>query len=288
MQKIVPHLWFDKEAVEAAEFYTKVFPDSKITHKSMIKDTPSGDCDIVGFNLMGYEFMSISAGPYFKINPSISFHVKCKTPQEVDNYYEKLSENGKVLMELSEYPFSKRYAWVEDKFGVSWQIILTEENFEQNIVPALLFTQDLCGKSREAIEYYVKVFPESKIDAIVEYGKNEFNEKEDNIMYSQFKLANEEFIAMDSGMDHKFKFNEAISFIVNCKDQKEIDHYWDKLSAVPESEQCGWVKDKFGVSWQITPENMNELLSKNPEKTTPIMLKMKKIIITELEKAGEE
>ena len=76
MQKIVPHLWFDKEAVEAAEFYTSVFDNSKITYKSRIYDTPSGDCDIVGFQVMGYDFMAISAGPLFKINPSISFHVK--------------------------------------------------------------------------------------------------------------------------------------------------------------------------------------------------------------------
>ena len=213
MQKIIPCLWFDNEAEEAAEFYTSIFPNSKIKHiEKYVVDTPSnkpiGSVMTVTFELNGKEFMALNGGDFFKPNPSISFHIKCKTIEEVDSYYEKLSQNGKVLMELNEYPFSKRYAWVEDKFGISWQIICTEKDVNQKIVPAFLFTQDLCGKAREAIEHYTKVFPESKIDIILEYGKNEFNEKEDNIMYSEFTLVNEEFIAMDSGAGHKFKFSE--------------------------------------------------------------------------------
>lgn len=83
-KKITSHFWFDKEAVEAAEFYVSVFPNSKVNFKTQIRDTPSGDCDIVGFQIMGYAFLAISAGPLFKINPSISFHVKCRTVEEVD------------------------------------------------------------------------------------------------------------------------------------------------------------------------------------------------------------
>ena len=107
-------------------------------------------------------------------------------------------------------------------------------------------------------------------------------------MFEDFMIENHWIAAMDSSLEHKFTFNEAISFIVNCKDQTEIDYYWEKLSAVPEAEQCGWVKDKYGISWQIIPENMGELMSKNPAKTTPAMLKMKKIIIAELERVGVE
>jgi predicted 3-demethylubiquinone-9 3-methyltransferase (glyoxalase superfamily) len=235
--------------------------------------------------------MFISAGPYFKINPSISFHIRCNSIEEVDYYYEKLSNRGKILMELSEYPFSKRYAWVKDTYGVSWQIIHTEKQFMQKIVPALMFTQTVCGKAREAITYYTDVFPRSHIKQIIEYGKNEFNEKETNVMYSEFMLSDQEFIAMDSGMDHAFTFTEAVSLIVHCDTQKEIDYYWEKLSHVKEAEQCGWLKDKFGVSWQITPTVLGKMLQdKDAEKVsrvTEALLKMKKFDLTKLQEAYE-
>ena len=119
IQKIIPHLWFDKEAREAAEFYASIIPNSKVTNVATIRNTPSGDCDVVSFELSGQPFMAISAGPFFKFNPSISFHVKCKTKEEVDAVWAKLSEGGKVLMELGAYPFSERYGWVEDRYGLS-------------------------------------------------------------------------------------------------------------------------------------------------------------------------
>lgn len=152
MLKIVPHLWYDKEAKEAAEFYVSVFPNSKISSIKTLHNTPSGDTDVVSFKLNGQPFMAISAGPLFK-------------------------------------------------------------------------------------------------------------------------------------------FNEAISFIVYCKDQKEIDYYWEKLSAVPESEQCGWLKDKYGLSWQIVPKDMDEMMTKGtPEqidRVTQTFLPMKKLDIAELQKAYE-
>ena len=107
-------------------------------------------------------------------------------------------------------------------------------------------------------------------------------------MFSDFRLEDTWIAAMDGGGEHKFDFNEAVSLMVNCKDQEEIDYYWGKLSAVPEAEQCGWIKDKYGVSWQIVPENMGELMGRNMEKTTPVMLEMKKIVVADLEKAAEE
>lgn len=190
-------------------------------------------------------------------------------------------------MELGEYPFSKRYGRIQDKYGVSWQVIHAEGGFKQRIMPALMFTKEVCGKAEEAINFYVSVFQNATAQVFARYAKGEEPDKEGTVKYAQFILCDQEFGAMDSAHDHKFKFNEAVSLMINCKDQKEIDYFWDKLSAVPEAEQCGWVKDKYGVSWQIVPENMGELMSKNPEKTTPAMLKMKKIIIKDLEKAGE-
>jgi len=287
MQKIVPHLWFDKEAIEAAEFYTSIFDDSRINHMTIIKDTPSGDSELVDFTVLGYDFMAISAGPLFKINPSISFHVKFKTVEEVDAVYERLSDGGFVMMPLSEYPFSKRYSWVQDKFGVSWQIFLAEGEVEQLVTPAFLFTQDGAGKTEEAINYYATVFPDSQAQVLARYFAGEEPDKEGTVRFSHLVLAGQEFVALDSAHAHAFKFNEAVSLIVNCEDQAEIDYFWEKLSAVPDAEQCGWVKDKFGVSWQIIPENLGELMDKNPEKTTPVLLNMHKIIIDDLVKAGE-
>ena len=295
-QKIVPHLWFDKEGLEAAGLYTSIFKDSKVTQHSIMQNTPSGDCDIVGFELMGYHFMAISAGPHFKKNPSISFIVNFDPSQDVearrriDEVWEKLSTRGEVLMPLDKYPFSEHYGWIQDKYGVSWQLIYTNPEGEERplIIPSLLFVGNLCGKAQEASDFYLSIFNHSKRGAIARYPAGSEPDKEGTIMFTDFKLEGQWFAAMDSAHEHHFTFNEAISFIINCKDQEEIDFFWNKLSAVSESEQCGWVKDKYGISWIILPENMGELISKNPEKTTPVMLEMKKIIIADLERAGKE
>jgi predicted 3-demethylubiquinone-9 3-methyltransferase (glyoxalase superfamily) len=288
MQKITPHLWFDKEAREAAEFYVSVFDDSRISSATEIPDTPSGDAEVVDFQIMGYDFKAISAGPLFKINPSISFHAKCRTPGEVDQIWKKLSEGGTVMMELGEYPFSSRYGWIQDKFGVSWQVIHTEGDFEQRITPVLMFVGDAYGRAEEAVGFYASVFRDAKAEVLARYVDGEEPDKAGTVKYAQFILDGQEFGAMDSARMHDFGFNEAISFVINCKDQQEINYFWGKLSAVPEAEQCGWAKDKYGVSWQIIPANMGELIGRNPAKTTPVMLKMKKIIVADLEEAGEE
>lgn len=292
MQKIVPHLWYDKEAVEAANFYADTFGNgSKVNSTYVLKNTPSSTCDVVSFQLLGYEFMSISAGPYFKLNPSISFHVKCATADEVDALWEKLSKGGKVLMELGTYPFSKRYGWTEDKYGVSWQIIAVDDiaQLEPRIVPVMMFVGDVCGKTEEAIQYYASVFHNAKAEVLSRYGKGEEPEQEGTVRYSSITLEGQEFGAMDSAQQHKFAFNEAVSFMVNCKDQAEIDYYWEKLSADPKAEQCGWLKDKYGVSWQVIPSDLEDRLrTGSPEQVarlTEAFLKMKKFDLAELERA---
>lgn len=294
-QIIVPHLWYDREAREAAEFYVSVFGrNSEVKDLSTIHDTPSGSADIVSFVIWGYEFMAISAGPHFQFNPSISFMVNFDPSQDedarerIDQVWEKLSEGGQALMPLDKYPFSERYGWIQDKYGLTWQLIFTDPEGEERplIIPSLLFVGDLCGKAEEATDFYLSLFKESKRGAIARYPAGMEPEEEGTIMFTDFKLAGQWFAAMDSAQAHDFAFNEAVSLMVNCKDQDEIDLYWDRLSAVLEAEQCGWVKDKYGISWQIVPANMGELMARNPEKTTPAMLAMKKLIIAELEAAG--
>ncbi|HYV90155.1 MAG TPA: VOC family protein [Chitinophagales bacterium] len=293
MQKITPHLWFDKEAKEASQFYVAAFGgNSRVKHANTLHNTPSGSVDIISFELWGYEFMAISAGPLFKFNPSVSFHVKCGTKDEVDVMWAKLSPGGTALIELGSYPFSERYGWLQDKYGLSWQIIYAaKDESAQRITPALMFTGNACGRTEEAVNFYTSVFHDAKVASIFRYGKGEEPDKERTVKYAHFILEGQAFGAMDSAREHNFHFNEAISMIVNCNTQDEIDYYWNKLSDDPKSEQCGWLKDKFGFSWQVTPVAMNEMLASNDEKkiarVTEAFLKMKKFDLAQLQRAFE-
>jgi len=290
MQKITPHLWFDKEALEAANLFISTFPNSKVKNTTMLHNTPSGSVDIVNFELLGLEFQAISAGPLFKFNPSISFHVTCKTKEEVDEIWKKLSHGGQVLMELGAYPFSERYGWLQDKYGLSWQIIYSSgEHVKQKITPVIMFVGSVCGKAEEAVNFWTSIFPEAKVNAILHFGKGEEPDKEGTLKYGSFSLFGQEFGAMDSAHEHPFTFNEAISFIVNCETQEEINYYWEKLSAVPEAEQCGWLKDKYGFSWQVVPSGMDEMLRGDDreriDRVTQAFLVMKKLDIAKLQEA---
>lgn len=291
MQKIVPHLWFDTQAVEAADYYVSIFDDSKIVSKIRLQDTPSGDADSVSFELAGQRFMAISAGPYFTINPSISFLVSCKSTDEVERLWGALSVGGNALMELGSYPFSEKYGWIVDKFGVSWQLMyVAEGDVPQKITPTLMFVGDVCGKAEEAITFYTSVFHDSSVGPIARYGEADAPNTPGTIMHAAFTLENQTFAAMDSALEHDFSFNEAVSLIVNCQTQEEIDYYWDKLTAVPESEQCGWLKDKYGVSWQIVPTLLNELMASGDKQSvarvTQAFLAMKKFNVEELHNAA--
>jgi predicted 3-demethylubiquinone-9 3-methyltransferase (glyoxalase superfamily) len=297
IQPITPHLWFDKEAKEAAEFYCSVFPDSKITSTTTLHNTPSGDSDVVSFTVLGHPFMAISAGPLFQFNPSISFIVNFDPSREknarekIDEVWDKLSEGGTALMPLDKYPFSERYGWIQDKYGVSWQLILTNPDGEPRptIIPSLMFVGNNCGKAEEAREFYLSVFRNAKPGPLFRYGPGHEPNKEETVMFTDFMLENTWFAAMDSALEHPFNFNEAISLMVCCETQEQIDYYWENLSAVPEAEQCGWLKDKYGVSWQITPGVLDEMMTEGtPEqrdRVTQAFLQMKKFNIAELRKA---
>ena len=299
--KITPHLWFDKEAREAAEFYVAAFGNgSKITHTTTLRDTPSGDTEVVSFELAGQPFMAISAGPLFKFNPSVSFIVNFDPSREknarekLDALWEKLSAGGTALMPLDKYPFSERFGWVADKYGLSWQLILSNPAGEERpfIVPFLMFVGQVCGKAEEAVNFYLSVFKNAKLGNVRRYGKGQEPDQEGTILFSDFMLEGQWFAAMDSAHEHHFAFNEAISFIVQCDSQKEIDYYWEKLSAVAEAEQCGWLKDRYGVSWQIVPTAMDEMMRRGTreqiDRVTQAFLPMKKLEIASLKQAFEE
>jgi predicted 3-demethylubiquinone-9 3-methyltransferase (glyoxalase superfamily) len=207
------------------------------------------------FHLCGQPFMAISAGPVFEINPSISFFVHfdpTRDPQareKLDALWEELAHGGTPLMGLDAYPFSQRYGWVQDRYGGSWQLMLTNPDSEPRptIVPSLLFTGAACGRAKEAGEFYRAVFDGSQAGRFMPYPPGMPPDREGTAMYSDFRLGDTWVAAMDSAHEHKFAFNEAISFVVPCRDQAEIDRYWKHLSSDPKSEQCGWCKDRFGV-----------------------------------------
>lgn len=304
MKKIIPHLWFDTQAGQAADFYTSLFPGSAVTNRTVLHDTPSGDTESIAFNLSGHPFMAISAGPLFKFTPAVSFTVnfdpsRDRNAQEnLRTLWAALSQNGKILMPLQAYPFSKLYGWVADKYGLSWQLILTDPKGEERpfIIPSLLYVGQKAGKAEEAINHYLQVFrkkdpKDTKSGALYRYGKDQAPDREGSVMFADFMLAGNWFSAMDSAQKHEFDFSEAISFMVECDTQEEIDYYWKSMSAVPESEQCGWLKDKYGVSWQITPSLMNEMMAKGTEeqirRVTQAFLPMKKLDIQTIKNAYE-
>ncbi len=297
MQKIVPHLWFDNQAIDAAEFYVSLFGgDSDKTGITTLHGTPSGDVDSVTFNLLGQSFMAISAGPMFTINPSISFYVQIDTVEEVDRLWNELIKEGQMMMPLDKYPWSDRYGWLKDKYGLTWQISLgkKEDTGGQIITPFLMFTGDVYGRAEEAIEHYTSIFHQSEVEGILRFGKDEAPDREGNVKHAQFTLEGQIFMIIESAHDHSFGFNEAISLMVYCDTQDEIDYYWEKLNegGDPEAQQCGWLKDKFGVSWQVAPRLLGEMIGNGSreqiDRVTQTFLPMKKLDIAALKKAYEE
>ena len=296
-QKIVPFLWFETEAVKATKFYEKIFPNSKVNKVTKIYDTPSGDCDEVSFEIWGQKFMAISAGPLCRFNPAISFMVNFDPSRDnnastlLDEIWHQLSEGGKVLMPLGEYPFSKKYGWLEDKYGVSWQLILTNPDGDERppIIPTFTFVGKDFKKAEAAMNFYLSVFKNSTQGQVAYYPQQENTNNNRAILFSDFALEGEWFVAMDGEGEHHFNFNESISFTVLCDSQEEIDYYWNKLSAVRESEQCGWLKDKFGISWQIVPRALAKMMGEGSQeavnRVNEATLKMKKIDLATLQSA---
>ncbi|KUY17576.1 hypothetical protein BAZ12_01515 [Elizabethkingia miricola] len=277
---IFPCLWCNGDAKESAEFYCQVF-GGKIT-----VDTPV----VINIELFGQKLMLLNAGPQFEKNPSISFLINCASEENVQHYWDLLSEGGMALMELDSYPWSKKYGWIKDKYGTNWQLYFGEMQ-EQRLVPTLMFMHQNNGKAMEAMEFYTSTFPNSKIEGVLKYkdgGEN--GENPENVQHAQFIINNYMLSCMDSSFDHKFDFNEGISLVMMTNDQKETDHLWNTLIFGGGRESmCGWLKDRYGVSWQIVPKRLIELMNDTDpaksQKVVQAMLKMQKIIIADLEAA---
>ena len=275
-KSLYPCIWFDSQAKEATDFYCAAFPNSKITASNPI---------VTNFELAGFKLMALNGGPMFEPNPSVSFFVYCETDEEITSLWEKLSPGANIMMPLGEYPWSKKYAFFKDKYHVSWQIMMaTELPVTQKIVPSLLFVGQSFGKAKEAADFYISVFKNSTLITRSFYEKSEM-ETEGIVKFSKFVLDGNEFTAMDGAGDHKFGFNEAMSFVIQCDTQQEIDNYWNTFTNDGgEESMCGWCKDKFGVSWQIVPTILGQLMS-DPTKGPRVIqafMKMKKFVIQDL------
>ncbi|MFC6764325.1 VOC family protein [Natrinema soli] len=298
MQKITPNLWFDGNAEDAVNRYTSIFDDSSIGPTSRYDEAsaeasgqPEGSVLTIDFELEGQSFVALNGGPQFEFTPAISFIVNCPTTAAVDELWTELAKEGETLMPLDSYPFSDRYGWTEDEYGVSWQLIHDNTIPERKIVPSLMFVGERCGQAEEAMEYYTSVFDDADVNDIARYGPDQAPDEEGTVMFADFTLAGQHFATMDSAQEHDFTFNESISFIVDCADQAEVDYYWDALTADGGEEgQCAWLTDKYGVSWQIVPAVLPELLrdedAEKASRAMKAMLQMQKIDIQTLEEAS--
>lgn len=296
-QRFTTSIWFNDNAREAAEFYTSIFTGSamgKISYYSKagsdIHRHAEGTELTVEFNLGGTEFIGINGGPGFKPNPSISFFVVCDTEEETDMLWNRLGENGKILMPIGKYDWSEKYGWVQDRYGLSWQLSMGKfEDVGQRVTPSFMFVNTTKSRAADAIAFYTGIFKNASVTGKMEYDAAA-GEPAGSLAHAQFILDGEVFMAMDSAGPHKFDFNEGITTMVNCDSQQEIDYYWEKLTAGGGKEgECGWLTDKFGVGWQVHPNRLTEMLldpdKEKRERVTEAFMKMKKFDLAELERA---
>ena len=296
-QKIVPNIWFDHDADDAGAFYVDVFPDATAGVGAKYPDGLegaqaefSGKTLTVDVVIEGYQVTLINAGPEFRPNPSVSFMLnfdplafggEAEARARLDATWEKLLSGGRVLMDLDTYPFSPRYGWLEDRFGVSWQLLLSNAEGEPRpfLIPQLMFCGPVQNQAKEATTFYSSLVPDSGVGFIAPYPQQTGPAAAGAVMFGEFRLAGQWFSMMDSAVEQSFTFSNGISLEVRCADQAEIDRYWEALSSSPEAEQCGWLVDRYGLSWQIVPENMGELMERRG--AFERMSEMKKLIIAD-------
>jgi predicted 3-demethylubiquinone-9 3-methyltransferase (glyoxalase superfamily) len=272
---IMPCIWSEHQGAETAQLYTAAFPGT-----SIMVSTPM----VVTIDMAGQPFMILNGGPKYRPNPSISFFAVLESKDAVDRAFQQLSPGGKVMMPLDTYPWSGYYAWVEDRFGVNWQLFLgSRQSMGGDFIPSLMFTGSQAGKAEEAMGFYTSVFPNGEIVDLNRYEEGE-PDITGTIKHGRFKINGQPFAAMDSSFMHGFGFSEGISLVITCDTQAEIDYFWNSLTEGGEESMCGWLKDRFGVSWQVVPAMLPKLMS-DPERGQRVInafLQMRKFDIASL------
>jgi predicted 3-demethylubiquinone-9 3-methyltransferase (glyoxalase superfamily) len=294
---LVPCLWFDDQAEAAARFYTETFPNGRVTAVAYYPQSgdnpsgkPAGSVLTVELEIAGQRFTALNGGPQFTINPSISFFVYVQTAAEADSLFEKLASGGEVLMPLGEYPWSPRYGWTHDRFGVSWQVLTgTRPSGGSSIAPCLMFTGPRHGQAEAALTEYARTFRGARVEALERYAASEG--PEGTVKHGRIAIGDQALTAMDSHGDHGFTFNEAVSLQVMCEDQAELDRYWSALSEGGEEGPCGWLKDRFGVSWQVVPSRIAEWMASTDaaarDRAFAAVMRMRKLDIAAIQAAFE-
>lgn len=311
LQRIVPNIWCVGTAAEAGALYATALPhtsseiESRYPTEGLLEfqEPLAGEPLTVAVDVWGTRLVLINAGGEFRPNPSLSLMLNfdplffadagdeaaqaAAARAALERSWAALSDGGRVLMPLAEYPFSPCYGWVEDRYGVSWQLILTDPDGDPRpfVMPSLMFGGAAQNRAAEAVAFYTSVFPDAAVGTLVPYGRETGPATPEAIMFGEFRIGApgpgaQWLTAMDSGVSQDFTFTPGMSLEVRCPDQAEIDRLWDALSAVPEAEACGWLTDRFGVSWQIVPENIGELMERPG--AFERMLTMKKLVIAEL------
>jgi predicted 3-demethylubiquinone-9 3-methyltransferase (glyoxalase superfamily) len=290
MQKITPFLWFEKDMAGVVSYYQSVFPGTVVKNGGELPDTPSGAVQMVSLEIFGYPFDLMTAGPYLPFNPTVSFLISCASVEEVNQLADRLA-GGTTLMELGSYPFAEWYTWLTDKYGVSWQLMFSSTMAQtQKITPTLMFSNDMCGRAEEAATFYTKVFRNTSINYLEKYAAGEGGNEKAVVKHTGLTLDGTNIALMDNGaVPVLFTFAQAVSFIVTCETQAEIDYYWEKLTEGGKEVQCGWLSDRFGFPWQIVPTAMSHMMSTGtPEqiaRVTAAFMPMKKFDIATLERA---
>ncbi len=293
MQRIVPNIWCQGNANDVGSYYAATLPDTsmEVVASYPTENLPDFQRDLAGQPLVvdvtvgGYRIRLINAGGEYRPTPAISFILSMdpsahggedETRAAMGRMWDALADGGEVRMPLDAYPHSALYGWVEDRYGVNWQLMLADPAGDPRplVIPQFLFT-GAAVQAQQAIELYTGLLPDSAPGMAVPLPGDG-----GGVMFAEFTLAGQWFSAMDGGTIHDFTFSPGLSLEVDCTDQNQIDTLWEALSAVPEAEQCGWLVDRFGVSWQIVPENMGELVQQPGAYQR--MLAMKKIIIADL------
>lgn len=249
--KVYPCVLFDNEQKQAAEFYLKTFSNGK-----QIIDFPYAEL----FQVEGLQIFAINGGPTFKTNPTFSFMVFFKDTEELESIWKKLVNKGIVLMPLGEYDWSKKYGWVQDRFGVSWQLLLSEQTLtQQRIAPVIMFSQEFHGNTEPALNFYRKLFKNFNLERFEKYDSGPYKGK---VKYAQLTLEGTRLAFMDSGIEQPFTFPNANSIVIECDSQQEIDYFWNAIKKGGKELQSGWIQDQFGVRWQIVPSDFKEWMKR--------------------------
>lgn len=272
---VYPCIWFDGTAKEAAELYCSLFAQSGLKECTHM---------VVNFEIGGQHIMGLNAGPMFKPNPAISFYAIFEDKAALLKAWDTLLQGGSVLMPLDKYQWSEQYGWLQDKYGVNWQLTYGKvSDVGQAVVPLFMFCGENQGKAEAAMNYYTALFDNGRIEMAAHY-EEEMARVDARVVHARFRINDSLLMAMDSAVAQPFTFSEGVSMVVTCDTQEEIDHYWNKLTINGQESMCGWCRDQFGVWWQVVPSVLGQLMmdrSRAP-RVMDAFMKMKKFNIQAL------